>query len=215
MLEEIKASHSGEKEILAFLETPGGIKGIEAFDQGRNLQSDFLKNLIIKKEGVEKTLKLLIDREKEKRDQFSAGELIDELDHAEREIWTNTNAKLIERKIKEIKKIESLIRRAQSDEEFGLCEECGEPIAEDRLIIVPEATRCVPCQQELEKLESRSGSSGGHASPSHWKKGVGWESNDGFDDDEGIIIKTDMDYTSFVDMEEIELDENSRPENSG
>jgi len=207
MLEEMKASHAGQKEIMAFLETNGEINEIEEFDQSGGVQSHFLRNLIIKKEEAEKALTRLIDREKEKRDQFSADELIDELDHAEREILAQTHAKLIERKIKEIKKIERLVRRAQNDEEFGLCEECGERIAEDRLIIVPEATRCVPCQRELEKLESRLVLSKGHSSPSQWKKNVEWENKEGFSDEEGFIIHTDLDYTSFVDMEEVEIEE--------
>lgn len=33
---------------------------------------------------------------------------------------------------------------------YGVCEDCGEQIGEDRLAILPSATRCVRCQAALE-----------------------------------------------------------------
>jgi RNA polymerase-binding transcription factor DksA len=35
--------------------------------------------------------------------------------------------------------------------EYGLCQECGEPIAPVRLRAVPEATACVPCRDRQER----------------------------------------------------------------
>lgn len=40
---------------------------------------------------------------------------------------------------------------------YGLCDDCGEPIAEARLKVAPYAVCCVGCQQERE----------GHAAPPH------------------------------------------------
>lgn len=37
--------------------------------------------------------------------------------------------------------------RHVDDPEFGLCQECGEPIALARLMAMPEAARCVHCAQ--------------------------------------------------------------------
>jgi RNA polymerase-binding transcription factor DksA len=37
------------------------------------------------------------------------------------------------------------------DGEYGICEECGEPIAAARLRVMPEATTCVRCQDRLER----------------------------------------------------------------
>ena len=34
---------------------------------------------------------------------------------------------------------------------YGLCEDCGNPISAPRLVAVPTATTCVPCQFELEQ----------------------------------------------------------------
>jgi len=35
--------------------------------------------------------------------------------------------------------------------EYGLCQECGEPIASARLRAIPEATACVLCQDRQER----------------------------------------------------------------
>jgi DnaK suppressor protein len=34
---------------------------------------------------------------------------------------------------------------------FGICEDCGEPIALKRLEVIPDARYCVECQENLEK----------------------------------------------------------------
>ena len=36
---------------------------------------------------------------------------------------------------------------------YGICRECGEPIAKARLKVMPFATRCVACQARLEGLQ--------------------------------------------------------------
>ena len=40
----------------------------------------------------------------------------------------------------------ALAKLADAPEEFGLCEECGEPIQPRRLEVVPDATLCTECQ---------------------------------------------------------------------
>ena len=37
---------------------------------------------------------------------------------------------------------------------YGICEECGEPIGEKRLSVLPAATLCVICQGNKERLEA-------------------------------------------------------------
>jgi len=39
---------------------------------------------------------------------------------------------------------------------YGLCEDCEEPIATERLRFRPEATRCVACQGRWDRLNRRS-----------------------------------------------------------
>jgi phage/conjugal plasmid C-4 type zinc finger TraR family protein len=38
-----------------------------------------------------------------------------------------------------------------SSGEYGVCSECGASIPPKRLLAVPEATTCVPCQERLER----------------------------------------------------------------
>lgn len=39
--------------------------------------------------------------------------------------------------------------------DYGICEECGNEIPDDRLKIYPETTLCVPCKQEEERKTKR------------------------------------------------------------
>lgn len=38
---------------------------------------------------------------------------------------------------------------------YGICERCGKPISPERLEVKPEATLCVTCQAEVERLRRR------------------------------------------------------------
>jgi DnaK suppressor protein len=199
---QIKSTHIGKTGFMASVRTDDDMKSIGDFERIEIFPSTFLMNLIAKKEEIEKALNRLIDSQKENRSLCSLGDVFEELDQADREISARTIGTLIERKNNELKKITILIRRAQNDEEFGFCEECGERIPEQRLLIVPEATRCIPCQRELEKLESRIGLA--KQSPSHlnWNKKLEWEEKGDANGDFGFFIKTDMEHLSFIDPEE-------------
>jgi len=168
--------------------------------------SRFMSVLRARKEEVEKALALLVDRQKEYKQSFSDATLIENLDHAEREIATNTYYTLMEKKTRELKKIEFLISRIMKDEEFGLCDECGDEIPEERLLIIPEATLCVPCQSKLEKMNSRGKlSEQSHNISLNGKKGPQWEGVDDSKDDREFMIETDMEGLYFNDLEETEL----------
>jgi len=47
------------------------------------------------------------------------------------------------------RRIEAALRHVQ-DGDYGICENCGEPIAAKRLQALPWATSCIRCQEELE-----------------------------------------------------------------
>lgn len=50
----------------------------------------------------------------------------------------------------QIPKIDAALRRI-ADGSYGGCVVCGEPIPEARLIVRPEATRCLECEQMSEE----------------------------------------------------------------
>jgi len=50
-----------------------------------------------------------------------------------------------------LQKIEDALERIDSGE-YGECAECGVQIPEGRLMLLPQASFCVKCQEEMEKL---------------------------------------------------------------
>jgi RNA polymerase-binding transcription factor DksA len=49
----------------------------------------------------------------------------------------------------ELRAVDEAEKRLASGQ-YGICEDCGEPIAFDRLLVEPEAIRCVTCQARRE-----------------------------------------------------------------
>ncbi len=76
--------------------------------------------------------------------------LADEVDvirlNEDREMSFATRSLLVER----ANKLAEALDRLRGGE-YGLCEECGEPIAPARLRAMPEVTRCVRCQARVER----------------------------------------------------------------
>ena len=117
----------------------------------------FIKNLTRKKEEIEKVIKELKEKHKLYRENLIADHMSEELDRADDEIFSQQYYNFFERKCSELKNIEKCINRILKNEEFGCCEECGERIGQARLSIMPDATRCVECQDEYEKRGSQKG----------------------------------------------------------
>ena len=198
------------KAVSAKSKTDSDVKAKKDMNKGEMLNSKFYKNLLSKKKEVEEIINKLLDNQKEDITNTSLDNYIEDFDRADREISAQTFYKLLDRKKKELDKINLLINRIQNDQDFGLCEECGMRIPEERLLIMPDASLCVPCQKDLEKFEYRKNLAKNSYTPTQLKKEFQIENNEDYndEDDEGIIIKPDVDHVSFLDMEEIELDEN-------
>jgi len=113
----------------------------------------FLRRLSVRKTELEHALDLLQQNQRDYNDRFSGDNNMDESDQAQREISVSNNYRLIERKMNELQKINRLIRRISENKNFGECEDCGEAIPLERLLLVPGASLCVDCQRESEKVE--------------------------------------------------------------
>lgn len=59
---------------------------------------------------------------------------------------------VLERRLKDIETALKLIEKG----EYGICTRCGKPIEPERLEIKPDATLCVECQREVERLNRRN-----------------------------------------------------------
>ena len=170
-----------------------------------NFRERFLKNLMHKKQEIEKTIRSLSNGRKEHKGLFSSDEITEEMDRAEIEVASQVYYSLLAKKTKELERIEILVRRVQKENEFGLCDECGERIPEERLLIVPEATRCVRCQKEIERFESRKGLEKTSNRLSRMKKEFQRENSSYSDEEEGFIFNPDTEKFSIFDLEETEL----------
>ena len=80
----------------------------------------------------------------------------DPTDRAVLESDRNFELRIRDRERKLIKKIKDALQRLE-DGTFGICEECGEEISEERLMARPVTTLCINCKEKQEKEEKLRG----------------------------------------------------------
>lgn len=79
-----------------------------------------------------------------------------EPDEGDSEIFEREkNAALIAVLERRLKDIENALKSMEKGE-YGICTRCGKPIEAERLEIKPDATLCVECQREVERLNRRN-----------------------------------------------------------
>ncbi|AEB09663.1 RNA polymerase-binding protein DksA [Desulfobacca acetoxidans] len=81
----------------------------------------------------------------------------DPTDRASLETDRNFMLRIRDRERKLISKIKEALERIE-DGTYGICEVCGEPIGEKRLLARPVTTLCIECKAHQEKLERLRGS---------------------------------------------------------
>jgi DnaK suppressor protein len=81
----------------------------------------------------------------------------DPTDRATLETDRNFMLRIRDRERKLISKIKEALERIE-DGTYGLCEACGEPISEKRLLARPVTTLCIECKARQEKQERVRGS---------------------------------------------------------
>ena len=77
-------------------------------------------------------------------------------DRASLESDRNFELRIRDRERKLIRKMQEAIARIDNGT-FGICERCGGPISEKRLIARPVTTLCIECKTKEEKLEKQRG----------------------------------------------------------
>ena len=65
------------------------------------------------------------------------------------------NSALIAVLEKKLSDVEAALRSIDKGA-YGVCERCGKPIEVERLEVKPDATLCLTCQQEVERLARRN-----------------------------------------------------------
>ena len=167
-----------------------------------DFRTAFMKSLKLKKEDLQQTLERLMKSRKEYEGQLTAGDFIDEVDDAQREISAYSQFSLIERKNKELQKIEYLLNRVAEEQDFGVCEECGTRIPKARLLLVPEATLCVACQREMEKMDSRMSMATRSSGFSPTRREVTLETTEPHEEDDNLLVEYHISTLPNVDMDE-------------
>jgi DnaK suppressor protein len=77
-------------------------------------------------------------------------------DRASLEADRNFELRIRDRERKLILKMQEAIKRIE-DGTFGICESCGGPISEKRLLARPVTTLCIECKTKQEKIEKLKG----------------------------------------------------------
>jgi DnaK suppressor protein len=97
-----------------------------------------------------------ITEELENLRELMQSEVDVEPDEGDAEIFEREkNAALIAVLERKLKDIEAALRSIEKGN-YGICDRCGNPIEAERLEIKPDATLCVSCQQEVERLSRRN-----------------------------------------------------------
>lgn len=84
--------------------------------------------------------------------QDNNGDFPDPTDRASLESDRNFLLRIKDRERKLIMKVKEALDRID-DGTFGICESCGRPISEKRLMARPVTTQCINCKTEEEKKE--------------------------------------------------------------
>jgi DnaK suppressor protein len=87
--------------------------------------------------------------------QDPKGDFPDPTDRATLESDRNFLLRIKDRERKLIQKVKEALERIDEGT-FGICESCGKPISEKRLMARPVTTLCIECKTEGEKLEQRA-----------------------------------------------------------
>ncbi|SEM34535.1 transcriptional regulator, TraR/DksA family [Syntrophus gentianae] len=113
---------------------------------------DFFRRLL-----NQKINELLEDAEKTVADMTDSKENYpDPTDRASLESDRNFELRMRDRERRLIAKMQEAIKRID-DGEFGVCDVCGGPISEKRLVARPVTTLCIDCKTRQEKMEKLKG----------------------------------------------------------
>lgn len=107
---------------------------------------------------LEEKMNKLLGTAGQTMNQMSQGDgtFPDPIDRAMSESNRSIELRTRDRERKLLQKILKAIQKIK-DGTYGICEECGDEISESRLSVRPEATLCIKCKEEEEKIEKQFG----------------------------------------------------------
>lgn len=93
-----------------------------------------------------------VRKNREKSDHYQLNEVGDSADIASDSYEKEFLFELTDKEQKLLNSIELALRKIE-DKNYGICEECGGKISDDRLKAVPFASLCVACQAKRESTK--------------------------------------------------------------
>jgi DnaK suppressor protein len=106
---------------------------------------------------LEESGKAVIDMGQERIEDFP-----DPTDRASMESDRNFLLRIKDRERKLISKVQEALERIDNGT-FGICDSCGKPISEKRLMARPVTTECIDCKTKAEQKERQDQMRGGKA----------------------------------------------------
>lgn len=85
-----------------------------------------------------------------------AGQVHDPGDESVADLIADLEIAEVDRHVEEIRAVEHALARMRAGE-YGVCADCGEQIAHERLEAQPTAMRCYTCQTRYERTYARGG----------------------------------------------------------
>jgi len=131
------------------------IEGVVTLEKQTTLKPEKLE--AFRKLLTEKINELLVEAGKTVSEMTSGKENFpDPNDRATLESERNFELRIRDRERKLIAKLQEAIKRIDEGT-FGICDSCGGPISEKRLMARPVTTECIECKTKQEKLEKLKG----------------------------------------------------------
>jgi DnaK suppressor protein len=113
------------------------------------------ERLAIFKELLEERMAVLLEEAEKTANGMNNGDVFpDPTDRASLETDRNFLLRIRDRERKLILKIKEALTRIE-DGTYGICEECGDGISEDRLRARPVTTLCIACKTKAEEEEKK------------------------------------------------------------
>ena len=133
------------------------MQGVNVLEKQNNVKSRQEKMEAFKKLLTQKINELLSEAGKTVSEMTNGKENYpDPNDRASLESDRNFELRIRDRERKLIMKMQEAIKRID-DGTFGICEVCGGPISEKRLLARPVTTLCIDCKTKQEKQEKLKG----------------------------------------------------------
>jgi DnaK suppressor protein len=85
-----------------------------------------------------------------------AGAVTDLGDDSVADMLADLEAAQVDRQVNEVRDLEAALARIKSGE-YGVCIDCGDDVAFERLQVYPSAKRCILCQEKREKQYAGEG----------------------------------------------------------